>query len=304
MGREMRMGAVRVLVAAIGWCGWLATHTSAGPAGSKIAFEGDRFGPWGLAVMNPDGTGAASLDIPGAADASWSPNGQLIAFEADPLGDGNLEIFIMNADGTNVRQLTHTPWREVWPDWFPDGRHLAFTSDQTGVPQVWVMNVDGSDQRALVDDPEFGTLQPDVSNDGKEVVFLRSRQFEPPTIWKVSVADGTLTALTQPGPYEDVDPQFSPNGQRVVFSSSRSGTFEIWVMDANGGNLTQLTATPGADFNPTFSPNGQQIAWWKQRFGQGDIWTMNADGSEQINVTDTPVVFEAFPDWHQGHLGK
>jgi len=302
MVRQMRVAAMRVAAATLVMAGATMWTTNAGPSGSKIAFEGDRFGDWGLAAMHPDGTGAVTLNVPGGADASWSPNGQQVAFEADPLGDGNLEIFIMNADGSNVRQLTDSPGRDYWPDWFPNGRQLAFTSDRTGAPNVYIMNVDGSDQRALLDDPEFGTLEPDVAPNGKDVVFMRGRQFEPPTIWKVSVADGVLTQLTQPGPYEDLDPQFSPNGTRVVFSSTRSGTFEIWAMDADGGNLTQLTAAPGADFNPTFSPDGQQIAWWKQRAGQGDVWVMNSDGTGQLNVTNTPAAFEAFPDWHQGRL--
>ena len=81
----------------------------------------------------------------------------------------------MNADGTTLRQLTDSPGRDVWPDWFPNGRQIAFTSDRTGVPNVYVMNVDGSDQRALLDDPEFGTLEPDVAPNGGCVVEAAQR---------------------------------------------------------------------------------------------------------------------------------
>lgn len=303
MARHPRIApnSATVTAMAIGWA--LTAATAAAPAGSRIAFEGDRFGGWGLAAMAPDGSGLVNLNAPpGAADASWSPNGQQVAFEADPLGDGNLEIFIMNADGSNVRQLTDSPERDYWPDWFPSGRQLAFTSERTGVPNVYVMNVDGTDQRALTSDALFGNLEPDVSPDGRQVVFMRSAQFDPPTIWKLDVHDLVLTPLTLPGPHADLDPQWSPDGKRIVFASDRTGSFEIWTMDGDGGNPVQLTAAAGRDFNPTFSPNGRQIAWWKLRSGQGDIWVMNSDGSAQTNITSTPGVVEGFPDWHQGHL--
>ena len=304
MRRETRSGTTRVITAIVLWMS-AALMTSAGSNGSRIAFEGDRFGGWGLGAMNADGSGIVSLNSPpGAADVSWSPNGQLVAFEADPHGDGDLEIFIMRADGTNVRQLTDSDGWDFWPDWFPDGSRIAFTSLRTGVPNVYIMNVDGSDQQALTDDPVLGCFQPDVSPNGKDVLAMCSPEFEPPTIWRIGVTDGAMIPLTLPGPHEDLDPQWSPNGKRVVFSSSRSGAPKLWLMDADGGNVTQLTTAPGRDFNPTFSPNGQQIAWWKFRFGQGDIFVMNADGSGQVNITNTAATTEGFPDWHQGHLAR
>jgi Tol biopolymer transport system component len=303
MSRSDRTTYVRaiVVIIAIGFAG-LSGQLAASPNGSRIGFEGDRFGGWGLVAMNPDGSGVTDLLAPfGAADVSWSPNGQLVAFEADPIGDGNLEIFVMNADGSNLRQLTNAPGQDYWPDWFPNGRQIAFTSWRSGVPNIYVMNVDGSEQAPLTTDSVFGNFQPAVSPNGRQVVFMRAPQFEPATIWTIN-SDGTgLAPLTEPGPYEDLDPQFSPNGKRIVFSSNRSGVYEIWTMNADGSDLNQLLTSPGADFNPTFSPDGQQIAWWKLRFGQGDIWVMNSDGTGAVNITNSPA-FEGFPDWHQGHL--
>ena len=173
----------------------------AGPNGSRIAFEGDRNGGWGLSAMQPDGSGTADLLAPfGAADASWRRTGS--RWPSKPIeGDGNLEVFVMQVDGSNLRQLTDSPERDYWPDWFPNGKQIAFTSLRSGVPNIYVMNADGSGQHALTDDTEFGNFEPDVSPNGKEVVFMRAAQFEPPTIWKIN-ADGTgLTQLTLPGLY-------------------------------------------------------------------------------------------------------
>jgi Tol biopolymer transport system component len=277
---------------------------AANPSGSRIAFEGDRSAPWGLSVMQPDGTNISDLPaLPGAADVSYSPNGKRVAFEADPNGDGNLEVFVMNVDGTNLMQLTDSPAPDYWPDWFPDGKRIAFTSLRDGPPHIYVMDADGSNQHAVTDTTnfEFGSLEPDVSPNGRQIVFMRSREFEPPSIWTIDVDGSNLTEITASGPHADLDPQFSPNGRQIVFSSNRGGTFEIYVMHADGSNVAQLTTSAGGDFNPTFSPDGRQIAWWKQRFGSGDIWIMNRDGSGQVNITNSPE-FEGFPDWHPGHL--
>jgi TolB protein len=270
----------------------------------KIAFEGDSFGDWGLSAMRPDGSNLTNLEaLSGAADASWSPNGKQVVFEADPNHDDNLEVFVMDADGSNLRNLTESAGRDYWADWFPNGQQIVFTSDRTGVPNIYVMNADGTDQRPLTDGTDYASYQPDVSPDGKQVVFIRETLTDPPTIWVMNADGSGPHALTLPGSGADIDPQWSPNGKSIVFSSDRGGTFEIYVMDADGDNVVQLTTSAGADFNPTFSPDGQQIAWWKLRSGQGDIWTMDRDGSNQVNITNS-AAFEGFPDWHPGHLGK
>src|SRR5262245_61636885 len=96
-----RFASVRALAAVVFVSVTAGTMVAAGN-GSRIAFEGDRYSPWGwgLSAMNPDGSEPRDLLAPfGAADVAWSPNGQLVAFEADAFGDGNLEIFVMNADG-------------------------------------------------------------------------------------------------------------------------------------------------------------------------------------------------------------
>ncbi len=274
----------------------------AAPEGGLIAFEGDRFGGWSLSAMTADGSRIVHLGGPvGAADASWSPNGKRVAFEADPHGDGDLEVFVMNADGTDIRQLTDSPGPDYWPGWFPDGRRIAFTSLRTGVPNLYVMDADGSNQRAVTDEVDFASVQPDVAPDGQRIVFQRESTTAPPTLWVIGADGSGAHPVLAPGPWADIDPQWSPDGRTLVFSSNRVGTFEIFSLGADGA-VTQLTASAGGDFNPTFAPDGQRIAWWKLRGGQGDVWTMNRDGSGQVNVTDSPA-FEGFPDWHQGHLG-
>jgi TolB protein len=273
------------------------------PPSGKIGFEGDGSGVWNLSVMKPNGTGLADLDSPeGSADLAWSPDGKRIAFEADALGDGNLEVFVMNLDGTGLTPLTDAAEWDLWPAWFPSGQQLAFTSFRTGIPQIWVMNADGSDQHALTEGDEFACLQPNVSPSGQQIVYQRESMIEPPKVWIMNADGSDQHALTPAGPTQDVDAQWSPDGQRIVFSSNRFGSFEVFTMDADGLDVEQLTSMPGADANPTFSPDGQWIAWGRQTGATGDVWIMRADGTGQLNVTNTPAVVELFPDWHQGRL--
>jgi Tol biopolymer transport system component len=275
---------------------------AANASSGKIVFEGDGGGSWGLSVMRPDGSAVIRLhSAPDAADGSWSPNGKQVAFEKE-VEPGNVEVFVMNADGTDVRRLTDSPGPDVWPDWFPDGRRIAFTSFRSGPPNIYAMNADGSGVEALTNETDTGSLQPSVSSTGQRIVFQRSKEFEPPAIWVMNADGSGQEPVTEPAGYVNVDPQFSPDGRRIVFASNRLGGFEIFLMNADGSNQVALTGSPGADFNPTFSPDGRSIAWWKLRGGTGDIWVMDADGTSETNVTNTPSTFEGFPDWAPGHL--
>lgn len=88
-------------------------------------------------------------------------------------------------------------------------------------------------------------------------------------------------------------PTWSPDGRRIVFCSTRGGAYAIWVMDAGGNHLTQLTTPHGTSFPysniPTYSPDGSKIAFWSGvDLGPGQIWVMNPDGSNRKQVTHPP----------------
>jgi hypothetical protein len=97
-------------------------------------------------------TGAVKtlFDLPQTFDSApaWSPDGSQIAFESNL--DGDMEIFVMNADGTNVRQITHNTLHDEGPAWSPDGTRFAFTRGPDNLHgDIWVMSADGSDARQL-----------------------------------------------------------------------------------------------------------------------------------------------------------
>jgi TolB protein len=83
----------------------------------------------------------------------------------------------------------------------------------------------------------------------------------------------------------DAEPAWSPDGTRIVFSSDRSGDRELYVVSADGGDVTQLTASPDFDGQPTWSPDGTMIAFTTDRGPSRDVYLMHADGSDPVNLS-------------------
>jgi Tol biopolymer transport system component len=137
------------------------------PDGTKIAFRhgDDLVEPSGdeeIYVMDADGTNVRRLTDNADFDSApaWSPDGTKIAFENAPaatLQPGvepqEKDIYVMDADGTNVHRLTDSPGLDEGPVWSPDGTKIAFSSDRDGQQEIYVMNADGSEQRRLTDNP-------------------------------------------------------------------------------------------------------------------------------------------------------
>jgi Tol biopolymer transport system component len=85
---------------------------------------------------------------PASTDASFSPDGSKILFAANH--DGDLEIYVVNADGTDQRQLTENSKQDFFPSWSPDGETIVFSSDRTGAVELYLMDTDGGNQRPLI----------------------------------------------------------------------------------------------------------------------------------------------------------
>ncbi len=256
-----------------------------------------------ICVMNPDGTGMTNLTNHPSADLSpvWSPDGSQIAFTSDrdsdwDLGVSNVEVYVMNADGSGLTNLTGSPGHDGSPAWSPDGSQIAFSSDRAGTGDIYVMNADGSGVTRLTNDPADEAWL-DWSPDGTQIAFTREWQGSQEVY--VMNADGSGQAnLTNNEPAFDLKPSWSPDGSRIVFETDRDGNdnYEVYVMNADGSGVSSLTASPGNDGSPVWSPDGSQVAFVSYRDGDSDIYVMNADGSSQTNITNNST-FSGEPDW-------
>jgi Tol biopolymer transport system component len=242
------------------------------PDGRRIAFSGMNhcvFGTPGtcfneIFVMNADGSGITKLtDQPGAGSVlpTWSPDGRRIAFQRYTFGSPGsgitaVDIYAMNADGSNVVRLTDDPGFALGPSWSPDGSRIAFSSGRDGDEELYVMNADGSNPRRLTFNPG-SDQQASWSPDGARIAFASDRDGDPDVdgrdIYVMNAADGLGLVRLTDDPAYDAGPAWSPDGARIAFTSGRDGS-GLFVMNADGSAVLLLRA--GFAGHPSWSRTG------------------------------------------------
>ena len=226
------------------------------PDGTKIAFDRNISGTPNVFVINSDGTHPVAIISAGPApsvsfssDPTWSPDGSKLAFVGDLNGVRRREIFVVNADGSGLAQLTTNVQLgsdsfgpiyslDLNPSWSPDGSRIAFSSDRNGQSnaEIYVMNVDGTNQLRLTNNSTY-----------------------------------------------DQYPAWSPDSQKIAFYSGFGNG--INMMDRNGNNTVNITHD---GFNPAWSPDGTKLAFnrYDPSTSKFQIFTINIDGTNAAKVTN------------------
>jgi|GEM_PF-1472278 len=197
--------------------------------------------------------------------------------------DGDFEIFVMDADGSNVTQLTDNESLDWHPAWSPDGSHIAFFSNRDRDSDIFVMDADGGNQVQLTFNGSTDEC-PVWSPDGSRIAFFSDCDGD----FEIFVMDANGSNQTQLTFNSSIDssPAWSSDGHRLTFYSNRDGDREIFVMDADGSNQTQLTNNNCEDYAPTWSPDGSRITFFSLRDVDAEIFVMDADGSNQTQLTN------------------
>jgi len=160
----------------------------------------------------------------------------LIAYASDQ--DGDFEIWVMNADGSDQHKLTDNSAVDSSPAWSPDGSQIAFISNRDGNDEVYIMNADGRDVRRLTQAAGSSESFPAWSPDGMQISFDSDRGGD----WDIHVmgSDGADPARLTDSPGDDWISSWSPDGSRIVFESKRDGNYEIYAMDSDGSHPRRL----------------------------------------------------------------
>lgn len=248
------------------------------------------------AVANPGLPSAAQVTHGFFFDSSFSPDGKRMVLLS--MVDGKEQIFVMNADASNAVQLTRQPFDHEDPAWSPMGDKIAYVSMENDGRVIHMMNLDGSQDVALTPATQK-TIHPFWSADGRRIIYCTDDDLKPPaknasTIFVVDVESRAITTLISGG--VNTYGVWSPDGRRIAFRKiigdldAPNMNSEVFLADADGTNLKNLTNDPAFDGWPAWSPDGRQIAFGSNRQADAKnyrIWVMNADGSNVRLVADT-----------------
>jgi TolB protein len=186
----------------------------------------------------------------GALNASpaFAPDGRQVAF-ARALG-ANIEIFVANRDGSNVRRLTNSGGIDTNPAFSPSGKEIAFTSSRSGSPQLYVMDAEGANVRRVSFEGEYNDGA-SWSPDGTRLAYatrVDRNRFDIAIVDLVALAARRVTA----GGGSNEAPSFSPDGRRIAFASTRAGGMQVFAMAVDGSGVEQLTFA-GSSWAPDWS---------------------------------------------------
>ncbi len=241
----------------------------------KVAFTSNRDGNWDIWTMNPDGSDPVNLTRDAAIDLhpTWAPSGEQILFVSFREDEKESSLYLMDADGKNIRKVLGNWYSRSPAAWAPDGKRIASVRDNV----LYIITLD--DKSAVpVAETGFGSVgDPAWSPDGKEIAFIH---YKPKRGYELRLLNvETLKQTVLLGELEKYPvkfyPAWSPNGEQIAFVLqkfrpilSHTDAFAwqdeetIYVINRDGSNLRQLVSEKGPDaLHPTWSPQGDEIIY-------------------------------------------
>jgi Tol biopolymer transport system component len=241
---------------------------------------------------------------------AWSPDGKYLTFTG--MRDINqksmtmkADIYTIRADGSDLKKITGDEKNEFYSSW-SKGK-IAFGAGTPGGKdsEIFTANWDGSNLTQVTKNAGRNAT-PDISRDGKKIVFISNRDTEKMQIYVMNSDGSGVARLTKDDAVAFYNPQFSPDGKRIVYYSEKGDKKDqIWTMNADGSNQTLLTNNIGHNIFPAFSPDGKRIIFSSSNretkedgsYIDGSyVYTMNTDGSN-LTKLDIKSYFARFsPD--------
>ncbi len=206
---------------------------------------------------------------------------------------GTKEIYICDADGRNLRQLTRDQTISLAPKWAHDGEHFLYTSFRAQFPDVYRVNLGSGDRRCIARYPGLN-MSAAMSPDGREAALILSKDGNP-DLYVMELKTGRLTRLTNTPRAAEASPTWSPDGRQIAFVSDRAGSPQIYVMDRSGGEARRLTSRGSQNVDPDWGANGY-ICYSSFLDRQYQIYVMNPATMDIKRVTPEDADYED-PSW-------
>jgi Tol biopolymer transport system component len=250
---------------------------------------------------------------PSAFGQAANSNTRIAFVQANAQTPGG-DIYTMDPDGSNIRQLTNLgATNSAGPEsWSADGRQLVFNEyPNFGIGQLWLMNSDGTDQHLLLAEAADGEYSPSFSPDGRWVVFDRCPlALTVCAIYRIRTDGSNLTAVTNfQLEVTDYSPSYSPDGTTIAFfSHARGGVLgAVYLTDPSGSDLRRLTPPVLGAYVPQWSTDGEKITVIDHCCDpqNRDVWQVRRDGSDLYRLTGSaatdlqlPVAYyDGNPSW-------
>lgn len=244
-----------------------------------------------------DGGEALAIDLEGSLqNPAWAPGSDGLVFTRfrDGYNAEPADVYVVGVDGTGLRALVKDGSGNVnlpGSAWNASTGQIVFSSSREPHDEIYVIDADGSpgDERAVTNRSDHMAYEPSFSPDGEWVVF-ESHELEQEGHGVITRArvdgSGSATALTD----ADDDcrqPNWSPAGDLILYQRHEGGSWDIWVMDADGAHPRQLTSEEGDATDASFSPDGSRIVYSAdgEDLDLANLFVMNVSGGDPQRVT-------------------
>jgi eukaryotic-like serine/threonine-protein kinase len=218
--------------------------------------------------------------LEGRGGVAWTPDGRIVY---SSIAGGNLDLWIMNADGSNQKQLTSDDAQDFDPQISPDGRYVFFNSMRGPLPSIWRMDIDGNHLKQITDQEDY--LQ-DVTPDGKWIIFSswRTTRF---CLWRVSIDGGQAEQISN---LFIGQATVSPDGKTmacVYREEDPTLPRRLIILPIAGGVPTKtFDLLPTTTGSPEWLADGKSITMYDTRTGTPNLWIFPFDGSPMKQLTD------------------
>lgn len=244
-------------------------------------------------------------------DLAWSPDGKRLAFslrtiprarweavEYDALEGTQFDVYIVNADGTGLHQVTNDEFDELWVSWLPDGEQVAFASTRAGESAIYVIGVeDGDPEAKQVTNSVPKTADAAWSPSDARMLAYSGQVDAHQHIYTTTILSQVPRQMTRE-PFEHRGPVWSPDGKRLVFNGNPRGPGkeDIFVVSVEDAVVTTVTDDDANDFYPGWMPDGRVTFTTTDARGARQIVARPVERDQRVVLVDGAFFGRVSPD--------